>query len=301
MTENVSDQHGRAFEYAITCQLSQIHGAVLTIRAMEDQERDAARFGQLPQELAEHFTAGAQCIANHIHCLLPPGTDIENVQIDRLPDTAGTAAESNVTDIQLGFRNHIHLNLSIKNNHFALKHQRPPSLMQQLGFAKNSLEDIEYRTGLNQVYAIFYQRARALSPDAVNFRDLTAIQPDFIDTNLYAPVCDYVIRQLTERLVTPETCRHFFSFLVGETDFTKIILLRSHIEVMRFNAIPMPTECTVQHLANTNNYILLFFDNGWQMSLRLHTASSVMGDSTPSLKFDTQGRDLPLPKEEWEL
>jgi len=300
MARNVSDQHGRAFEYAITLVLSERDGATLTSRAQEDQARDRVRFDQLPQELATHFMSGARCVANHIHILVPPGTHTDRMEIDRLPDVAGRATnERNVSDICLKFPNHVHLNLSIKNNHLALKHQRPSSLMQQLGYPKGSPEDIAYRNGLQGIYGNFYREARDLSPDARKFCDLTVIQPNFIDEVLYAPVCGHVCQTLTRELQTLQKCQQFFSFLIGKADFSKIVLRRKQVEVTRFSAIQSPTQCTVSQ--PDNSHISLDFNNGWLIALRLHTAASAMGKTTPSLKFDTQGIEVPLPTVIWNL
>ena len=298
MPENVSNLHGRSFEYAITDELRRLPGATLTLQAQGDQARDAANFLQLPVNLAERFRAGARCIVHNLHRLLPCGVALNNVTIDRLPDTAGMAAHSNVTDIQLSFPDYV-LNLSIKNNHFALKHQRPPSLMQQLGCEKNSQEDREYRNGMQIIFETFYKEAHELMPHAVNFRDLTACQGNFIDNHLYEPVCNYIYLKLQKELLNQEKCKHFFQFLVGETNFTKIILLDDHVEVEKFNKIPVPTSCAVSH--PDNSYIHLAFNNGWLLTLRLHTAASAMGQHSPSLKFDTQGVKLPIEVESWEL
>lgn len=306
MTENVSNLHGRSFEYAITVELlSHLPGATLTPRAQGYQERDVALFGQLPHDLAEHFKAGARCIVRNLPSLLPRGANLNGVIIDRLPDEAGTAAQSNVTDIQLAFPNYI-LNLSIKNNHFALKHQRPPSLMQQLGYEKGSPEDEEYRTGLREVYAIFNREAQDFyvqeagepMPPTVNFRDLISYDENFIDNHLYEHVCNYVFLTLQRELANQDKCQHFFRFLVGETNFTKLILLNDRVEVANFYEIPMPTSCIVQRI--DHSYIHLSFNNEWQLSLRLHTAASAIGN-TPSLKFDTQGAGLPIPADSWLL
>ena len=56
------------------------------------------------------------------------------ITVDRLPDTA--ARGGNPTDINIMFNNG-QVNLSIKHNHRAVKHQRPSALAQQCGFIKN--------------------------------------------------------------------------------------------------------------------------------------------------------------------
>jgi hypothetical protein len=41
-------------------------------------------------------------------------------------------------------------------------------------------------------------------------------------------------------------------------------------------------------------YVNLIFDNGWEISMRLHTASSQLKNS-PSFKFDTKALNNLLP------
>jgi hypothetical protein len=56
------------------------------------------------------------------------------------------------------------------------------------------------------------------------------------------------------------------------------------LTIQQFTQIQMPTNvmATVKR-----QYVNLTFENGWEISMRLHTASSQLKNS-PSLKFDTK-------------
>lgn len=293
--QNISDQTGRSLEYEITRIFESRFGGVLTARATESQTRDSVKFRLLPPDLSTHFTQAANLLAD----IFANRYSLIGCSIDRLADSA--AREGDVTDIRLRTVQGQCVNLSVKNNHHALKHQRPPSLMQQLSFPKKSEEDIAYRDSLGQIYTSFYNAAHKAVPGAVNFRDLKESDETFIDTHLYLPICNHVAAYLKQHLSSIIPCQHFFLFLVGNIDYLKVILNSSTMEIENYSAIPLPTAATVDFSAATPNMVYVHFNNNWSLSLRIHTAASSMGRGTPSLKFDTQPMCVNIPKEVYDL
>ena len=292
---NVSDQHGRALEYIITKTMQTRFHAVLSVQTQSAQSRDEDKFHQLPCDLSQDFLDASLRL---VSILQSWGYQLDGCNLERLPDSAAEAGD--VTDIRIFLRDGRTINLSIKNNHHALKHQRPPSLMQQLGFDKNTNQDLEYRQGLLRIYADFHREAKQLLPTAVNFRDLDAISSGFIADTLYRPVCAYVARVLTSYMNIELCCQNFFSFLVGNINYTKVILSRGRLEIEEYNAIQRPRRCCVSHTSTRPSYLILSFDNNWTLSLRLHTAASAISD-LPSLKFDTQAIAAPVPTHDFPL
>lgn len=289
---NISDQTGRAFEYVIVKELAMLPGVSLTDRAKVAQLRDKPKFESLEDSRREELSLASRAL---VRTLCAPPFTIGNSIIDRLQDNEAIAGD--VTDIRIqssGSRPPI--NLSVKNNHFALKHQRPPSLMQQLGFVKGGQVDIEYRRKLNKIFQSFYSAANHLCPNAKLFSDLKNVDDLFIDRCLYAPVCDLVSSVLKMKLCDSNTCKTFFRFLVGYTDYVKVVLHQGRLEFTNFSQIVIPTSCIVQYTPASPNYIFLTFDNNWKISMRLHTANSKLGKTsgTPSVKFDTQPLRMPL-------
>lgn len=293
---NVSDQHGRAFECMIAQAMFIRWRARLTPRAQADQERDEARVAQLPPDLYQMFLAASNQI---VTILQDWGHCFTGCFLDRLPDTA--ARNGDVTDIRLSLLDGTIVNLSVKSNHFAIKHQRPSSLMQQLGILKGSEQDVSYRGQLSAIYDEFYRNARELLPQVQYFRALNGMQDDFITNYLYRPVCRHVAATL-DAFLNAGTCQTYFAFLVGNTNFIKIILCNNGcLRFEDFSGYQTTQHCIVNYSPERPQYIFLIFDNQWRLSLRLHTAASSIGTRTPSLKFDTQAVCCPVPHIDYPL
>ncbi len=294
--ENVSDRNGRAFEAIVVKTI--YNGAdrnQLTSEAQKDQERDLGRINDLPEYLYNTFANASRAISKWLTDTYP---DIFPCTIDRLPDSCAKAGD--VTDIRImPFNSQQTINISLKNNHHAVKHQRPSALIQQLGIPKGNSIDREYRAKLNEIYRAFYQNATSINPNAINFRDLTSIDSDFVLDNLYSPVCSLVANYIQKYICNQETCLTYFQFLIGKVDYIKMIRMDESLEITDFSAYQLPSSCLVKYDIEKRSYIYLDFNNGWRISMRLHTASSRMGalGSTPSLKFDSQPVETLTPQE----
>lgn len=289
---SISDQTGRAFEYAIVKCLAERYGATLTTRAIQDQVRDKVKFDTLDAGHSRDFLHAAETLAR---VLTAQPFAIGAARVDRLPDD--DAKDGDVTDIRVTTANGRILNLSIKNNSHAFKHQRPPSLMQQLGFPKKSYPDLSYRSSLSSIFSDFYSAGKKLCPSATLFSELKDLDCNFINKELYCPVCMLVAKTLQQYLSNDKICTTFFQFLVGVKDYIKIVLQNGVLEFTDFSRIASPLSCKVEFSSIMDpSYIYLTFSNQWKISLRLHTASSSLPGrgQTPSLKFDTQPISTPL-------
>ena len=277
-----SDFRGRSFEYLIaTSMCNQMEGQ-LTARATADNHRDANKFNALDAETKEDLLRAASAVPGILNRL---GFEIRKPVIDRLPDDVAKSGDP--TDIRI-VSDEFGLNLSIKNNHFALKHQRPNSLMQQLGIEKRSTLDREYRSRLKSVYDAFDNAVREIAPRATTFEYLKNACPGCIEEKLYDPVCRIVCETLNSLSDKVECVIRYFRFLVGRTDFLKIIHHGGQIIVEDFSSIAMPRTFVAEQQLD-KKYIGVHFDNGWRIMMRLHTASYRFSrGKTPSLKFDTQ-------------
>lgn len=277
-----SDFRGRSFEYLIATSMCNQMKGKFTARATADNDRDAEKFKMLDEGTREDLSHAASAVPGILDGL---GFEIRNPVIDRLPDDVAKGGDP--TDIRIvseGFG----LHLSIKNNHFALKHQRPNSLMQQLGLEKGSPLDKVYRSRLKSVYGAFDNAVREMAPRATTFECLKNTCPGCIEEKLYGPVCRIVCETLNSMSDKVEYATRYFRFLVGRTDFLKIIHHGGKIIVEDFSSIAMPRTFVAEQQSD-EKYIGVCFDNGWRIMMRLHTASSRFSrGKTPSLKFDTQ-------------
>lgn len=282
MEVNISDANGRALEYAIVNALIKHSHCECFGCTSADQKRDKIKFEGLSISQQSFYES---CAMEIIHWLEERFAQYGGItSIERFSDSVATAGD--VTDIRVVF-GAFPVNLSIKHNHDALKHQRPPTTAQRCGYAPGSPEDVEFRTKLDSIFLEFLKNAKKLDPKALYFRELKEKKKDFIDTRLYYPICKHVTETIKKLCVKPQNVKVLFRFLVGNTDFYKIVVRHGVITIFRFAEIPEPKSITVTQ--PSNSYVYLEFSNKWIISMRLHTASSRLGTS---VKFDTQPLNL---------
>ncbi|MDD4980784.1 MAG: HaeIII family restriction endonuclease [Candidatus Omnitrophica bacterium] len=282
--ENISDRNGRALEYKIIDYL--ISGqskfkVVLSQQAKSDQLRDISKYESLPIELKSNYSKTAVMIHNWLLNLI----SCKEIFVDKNTDESGKKGD--VTDISIVFGDKT-INLSVKHNHSALKHQRPPTTAIWCGYNKKSKEDLEFRKAYNDIVDRFLFDSKVAMPLARNFRDLVTITGDYIKDNLYYPVCKVITEAINKLCVDRSHAQYLFNFLVGSTGFYKVIDLVDKVLILDFTK--MPKAESVQAALEGKSYIYLTFSNGWKLSMRLHTAASKLGKS---LKFDTQAIELP--------
>lgn len=286
---NISNRNGRALEYKVVDFLmsqNSMFKVTLKPQALRDQERDIVNYQDIPEGLKESYS---QC-AKVVHNWLEKKIKGRDLVIDKLTDDEAKK-KGDVTDIRI-FSGEEIINLSIKHGHGALKHQRPPTTAQRCGCAKGSKEDIGFRKGYKVIIDNFLTLSKKLAPTARKFNDLLCLDKEFIFDHLYLPICKYVTKTINELCVGKERTQALFSFLVGTTSFYKIIDHDDKVCILDFNSIGLPDKVIAR--MEGKSYIYLDFSNGWELSLRLHTASSKLGNS---LKFDTQPKQLPQVKE----
>lgn len=89
-------------------------------------------------------------------------------------------------------------------------------------------------------------------------------------------------------------------YLMGEHDFYKVIKENGDVSIQSFNMhgalgwgrhIRLPTRLIeAREKDNSDNTMIFTFNEGWQLSFRIHNAESRV---VPSLKFDVQIVGLP--------
>lgn len=280
---NVSNQYGRALEYIIVENIIECFPEITFIktdRCQNDQLRDRGQFLGLSTAMQGEYNHTATLLSTWLNQNFDLGNTIT---IDRLNDSAGQAGI--VTDIRLenGFQN---INLSIKHNHFALKHQRPEGVPQSLGIMSGSDLDIDYRNGLSLLMDDFFNNARIVHPNLEKWSELKEIDSNYINSNLYEPINDYVRNFLMSQ---NNRAAQYFNFLVGTENYYKIIDLPNQIEIREFNNLPIPDSFTINVIRSST--ISVAFSNGWDIPMRLHTASSRIPSTAANstgLKYDSQ-------------
>lgn len=276
----LSNLHGRVLEYLVVEELVKVQpNTILSSRAKSAQARDMDKLLKIDSTLLKQFHWATQALL--VKWLNPQFTISQQAHIivDRLPDQNQT----DVTDIRLILPTS-NINLSIKHNHTALRHQRPGTTPIHCGYLRKSVEMKQFQKQYKTITQSFISEIGQVKRFAELSRDL-------VEQSLYTPVCDLVAQFIN---TNSQACApSLFGYLTGSKQYYKIILDTriQQLEIQHFAAIQMPTDLVAKV---EKQYVKLIFNNGWQISMRLHTASSCIGTS-PSLKFDTKALVSSIP------
>jgi len=294
MTSSVSNDTGRALEYEIVEEfieycISKKILFKLSSRTEDERVRDKKYFESLSKKLQEDFI---KCAKTFIKWSDREKwfENTQEISIDRLPDSMGVQGDA--TDIKFYLMKegrNIEKDISVKNNHNALKHPRLPRLPEQCGINDDKIKE-KYIEDHNLIWKKFKELAEKLNSKATKFNELKKIDPSFIDKNLYKPLIELVIFFMKKNLIKEENLKFFFQFLTGKTNFITIKNEQDHILVKHFEKIKIPKKFKITYPADTSlTTFLMELDNKWKITFRLHTASEHFiekGKLKTSVKFD---------------
>ena len=196
------------------------------------------------------------------------------------------------------------IGLSIKHNHFAVKHSR---LAKSLDFGKKWFGVPCSQNYWNQIKPVFDYLSQQKT-EGKKWSDLPAK-----DTDVYVPLLQAFIEEiLRSNVVDVDVPRKMVEYLLGEFDFYKVISIdnRRLTQIQTYNlhgTLNKPSKSKVAKLQvplaslptrivsldfkpNSTNTVELYMDGGWQFSFRIHNAST---NVETSLKFDIQIVGMP--------
>ena len=302
-----SNDQGRAYEYKCLCTLAEEINKHRKAVIEENSSYFAAlrAWNSIDSEtqgiLTESAKAAVETIFDFEPLILEDGEDTLDLFIQ--PDSKGE--EGDVRDILIVRRNiRWEIGLSIKHNHFAVKHSR---LAKNLDFGKRwfGIECSEHYW--KEIKTVFDYLENEKSKGS-NWRDLPSKEND-----VYIPILKAFINEINRSNQTNmDIPKKMVEYLLGEFDFYKVISLdnKKTTQIQTYNihgslnkpssksrpktAVPVASLPTrIVHLGfkpNSTNTVELFMDNGWQFSFRIHNASTKV---ETSLKFDIQIVGMP--------
>lgn len=304
---NQSNNRGRAYEYICLLQLQREISAKRPAKIIENSSLEAAKraWDSIETELQETLTISAKAAVHAIFelekLILEDGDDMLELLIQK--DEAGK--EGDVRDILI-IRRDIkwEIGLSIKHNHFAVKHSR---LAKTLDFGSKwygvPCSD-EYWDEVKPIFGYL---------DKEHAKGTTwATLPDK-HLDVYVPLLRAFIAEIERGYEKDKTLpRKLVEYLLGKHDFYKVISLdakrTTQIQIVNAHgelgkpskneksAVVIPTATLPTRIVNIElkpdytNTVELYLDNGWQFSFRIHNASTIVESS---LKFDIQFEGLP--------
>ena len=194
------------------------------------------------------------------------------------------------------------IGLSMKHNHFAVKHSR---LSRTIDFGNKWYGLPCSSSYWNAVIPIFERLGRSKN---IAWKDMRNKAQD-----IYIPLLQAFSKEFLRAYKTNGTVlKNMFSYLLGIHDFYKVVAIdsKSLTEFQTFNlhgelnkngkhrkatlVVPLaklPDEIVcLRFKPNSSNTIELYCNNGWALSFRIHNASTMV---EPSLKFDIQFMGIP--------
>lgn len=252
--------------------------------------------------LAQAAKAAIQKIFELEPRIIENSNDVLELMIQ--PDTRGELGD--VRDIIIRRHNiQWEIGLSLKINHFAAKHSR---LGYNLDFGQKWFGircSEQYWNAVNPIFTCLSE----WKEENMRWRDI----PDK-EISVYRPILQAFIEEIRRAYdingdIVP---KRMIEYILGQFDFYKVIGLENRrlTEIQAFNlhghlnkpstniqtdfVIPvseLPTRIIdIGFKPNSNNTVELYLDSGWQLSFRIHSASTRV---ETSLKFDIQIIGMP--------
>ena len=304
---NQSNNRGRAYEYICLLQLQREISTKRPVSIIKNSSFNAAKraWDSIPNDLKEILTISAKAavcaIFDFEKIILEDGKDTLELLIQK--DEAGK--EGDVRDILIIRRDiQWEIGLSIKHNHFAVKHSR---LAKTLDFGDKWYGLPCSDKYWDEVRPIF----NYLDKEHAKNTTWAALPDKFID--VYTPLLKAFIAEVERSYKIDRTLpRKLVEYLLGKHDFYKVISLDTkrttqiqavnvHGELGKPSKTEKPTEVipitvlptrivSMELRPDHTNTVELYLDNGWQFSFRVHNASTIVESS---LKFDIQFEGLP--------
>jgi hypothetical protein len=296
--------NGKAFEYALLKKFYDRLKVVTQVSIIENApyEQVKGNFDKIDDLEKDNYRIAASFAVNFLIDLEPRISVAINEKdilvLEIVSDSAGQ--DGDVRDVLLiRSLQKWEIGISAKNNHRALKHSR---LSTKLDFGKEWLGkncSQQYFDEISQVFELL---------TAIRKKDKTTVWKDVFD-DVYAQVYKPVLQAFKKEILNLKQndpinfAPDLVQYLVGRNDFYKIIKSKQKVEVQAFNLngklnlaakgqkpelkitrINLPTRLVeIVFKKDKENTLLAYFDEGWQISFRIHTAKSTV---QPSLKFD---------------
>lgn len=196
------------------------------------------------------------------------------------------------------------IGLSIKHNHFAVKHSR---LGSKLDFGKRWYGIKCSKQYWDEITPIF-EYINSKKEEGLKWSEL-----DDKENDVYIPLLRAFENEIQRRYAeNPDLPKKLVEYLLGEFDFYKIISIDNEriTQIQTYNLrgtlnqasketkpkiivpfVQLPTRIiNIDFKPHSNNTIELYMDEGWQFSFRIHNASTYVENS---LKFDIQIIGMP--------
>ena len=302
-----SNNQGRAYEYIC---LTILNDEIRKYRSAEIIHNSAysaafrawSSIGEFSQSLlVESAKAAVNTIFDMEPMIIEQSDDLLKLHIQ----TDKEGKDGDVRDIIISRKDvQWEIGLSIKHNHFAVKHSR---LAKTLDFGQKWFGVPCSDKYWDDIKPIF-EYLKLQVDNKKNWRDLPRK-----DEDVYKPLLQAFIDEIAQsNKQNPDVPKKMVEYLLGEFDFYKVISIDSKriTQIQTYNLhgqlnqasrklrpkikVPiayLPTRIvSLDFKPSSTNTVELYMDGGWQFSFRIHNAATKV---ETSLKFDIQIVGMP--------
>ncbi len=302
-----SNDQGRAYEFACLCELEQAIRQYRPVQVLTNSSYTAAKhaYNLLSKgEQSKYHTSAKAMIPAIFECepmMVEDTNDVLELFIQK--DEAGKAGD--VRDIIIARSNmQWEIGLSIKHNHFAVKHSR---LSPTIDFANKWFGYECSKEYWNAVIPVFDYLAEC-KRSYMEFNDLPDKEHD-----VYKPIVTAFIEEVKKQSAShSDVPQKMVEYLLSKYDFYKVISIDAQrlTQIQAYNThgnlnkatakkkptivVPkasLPTRIvSIDFKPGSTHTAELYMNNGWTFSFRIHNAETM---AAPTLKFDVQIEGMP--------
>ncbi len=294
-------QAGKAFEFALLTEAyNYLSGTHKVFLKQDSSFSNAANCFQLFNNAIQNtYTKAAKAAMAHIVEIEPhlenPSSNDDVLTLQIVSDSEGIRGD--VRDVLfIRSTQNWEIGISAKNNHKAVKHSR---LSDKIDFGKEWLQLACNQVYFNSIIPVFSE-LRILRENNELWRNLKNKHQRFYIPILEAFKTEMLALDKENPAIVPSA---LLNYLIGNKDFYKVIKRPNKTELYGFhlhgtlnkpvdrikpkfkvNRVKLPTRIIeFAFKPNSTDTLFLTCDEGWQISFRIHNASSRV---EPSLKFD---------------
>ncbi len=303
-------ESGKAFEYSLAIILYNKINNGQKIRLEQNTQFDTAKrsFDSFDQQEQDNYNKAAQAGIDYIVKLEPRlEHPLSNDEITIMIQSDQKGESGDIRDIVTVRAKHgWEIGFSAKNNHMAVKHSR---LSDLIDFGKEWFGKPCSQQYMDEVGEIFGEVRQLMDHNKKKGHILLWREIPDKKHDIYTKTLDSFQNEMTRLVNSNNNVPDLLlRYLIGKNDFYKIMKFRNRITTQGFNlygTLTQPSN-TLQPLkkipklkppTKIDTYerkkihtLLIRFDEGWQLSFRIHNASSRV---EPSLKFDIQLTGVP--------
>ncbi len=287
-------QSGKAFEYALLVEIYDNinNGQRVTIKKDNAYNNAKKSFESYPDTEQEKYSKAANAAIKHIVTLEPRlenPINSEEITISIQSDQRGV--EGDIRDVlMVRVENSWEIGFSAKNENSAVKHSR---LSDRIDFGEKWLGlncSQEYMDSVGKIFGSV--RDMIQENLAKNHALLWSEIPNKID-GFYVPLLDSFENEICKLVSLNENVPSLLlEYLLGKNDFYKIMKYSQIVTIQGYNLhetlnkpsnsinpqnrvskLKLPTRI-IDVQRSGNNKTIITFDSGWQISFRIHNASS---------------------------